>query len=355
MEYSSGFRGGKAIGSKTGLVVPTFWLIPAWIAATVGRKEVFMRISNPVYNGYFADPFVWKAGDEYFAIGTGPDEAGGAVRDKPLIFPLLRSRDLMNWVAAGDALERPDPALGSTFWAPEVASSKGRFWLYYSVGRGDARHQIRVAVSDSPLGPYRDARTESLVFPDNPPFAIDPHPFQDDDGTWYLFYARDFLDSAARSGTALAVDRLTAMDRVAGEGTTVLRARHDWQRFMANRPMYGAQYDWHTLEGPFVRKRGGRYFCFFSAGRWENDTYGVDYAVADSVLGPYSDAGNEAGPRVLRTIPGRAIGPGHNSIVAGPDGEDYLVYHAWDPQMTARRMQISRLDWTPEGPRCEAE
>lgn len=314
-----------------------------------------MRLSNPVYPHYFADPFVWKVGDEYFAIGTGPEEAGGAIGTKRLVFPLLRSQDLAHWVDAGDALERPNASLGNTFWAPEVAYSQGRFWLYYSVGFGDARHQIRVAVADSPLGPYRDARPEPLVFPDDPPFVIDPHPFQDDDGAWHLFHARDFLDSGARSGTALAVVRLTAMDRVAAGQTTVLRAQHDWQRFMANRPMYGSVYDWHTLEGPFVRKHGGRYFCFFSAGRWENDTYGVDYAVADQVQGPYSDAGNEQGPRVLRTIPGRVIGPGHNSVVTGPDGTEQMVYHAWDPAMTARRMHVSPLEWTPEGPRCSVE
>jgi len=80
----------------------------------------------------------------------------------------------------------------------------------------------------------------------------------------------------------------------------------------------------------------------------------VDYAVADTVLGPYSDAGNDAGPRVLRTIPGKVIGPGHNSIVRGPDDKDYLAYHAWDAAMTARRLCIDPLAWTAHGPRSKA-
>ena len=143
------------------------------------------------------------------------------------------------------------------------------------------------------------------------------------------------------------------MTQLRDEPRTVLRARHDWQRFESNRAIYNGTYDWHTVEGPCVRKRNGRYYCFYSAGRWENDTYGVDYAVADHVLGPYSDSGNESGPRVLRTIPGSLIGPGHNSIVSTPDGEDWIVYHAWDPGMTARRMFIDRLVWTADGPRCE--
>ena len=314
-----------------------------------------MDFSNPVYPGYFADPFVWHWGEDYFAIGTGPDETTGELGRRRRVFPLLRSKDLTRWEPAGDALERPDPKLGSNFWAPEVACAEGRFWLYYSVGHGDQLHQIRVAAADSPLGPYRDVHEEPLVAPTDPPFAIDPHPFQDDDGNWYLFYARDRLDSGrvehfgeVRPGTVLALDRLIGMDRVAGEERVILRARRDWQRFMAGRSIYGGTYDWHTLEGPFVRKRAGRYYCFYSGGRWENDTYGVDFAVADHIMGPYSDVGNESGPRVLKTQPGRVIGPGHNSIVAAPDGTDCIVYHAWDPPMTRRRMFVDSLEWTPE-------
>ena len=149
------------------------------------------------------------------------------------------------------------------------------------------------------------------------------------------------------------VARMKSMIELEDEGRVVLRAKHDWQRFEQNREMYGARYDWHTLEGPFVRKHEGRYYCFYSAGRWENETYGVDYAVSDRVPGPYSDEGNETGPRVLHTAANELIGPGHNSIVRGPDAADYIVYHAWDRNMTARRMFIERLIWTNGGPRLE--
>jgi GH43 family beta-xylosidase len=149
------------------------------------------------------------------------------------------------------------------------------------------------------------------------------------------------------------VARMKSMTELEDEGRVVLRARSDWQRFQANRPMYERIWDWHTLEGPFVRKHEGRYYCFYSGGRWENESYGVDYGVAEHVLGPFSDEGNESGARVLHTIPNRLIGPGHSSIVAGPDGDDYIAYHAWDKDMKARQMFIDRLSWTPNGPRCE--
>ena len=111
--------------------------------------------------------------------------------------------------------------------------------------------------------------------------------------------------------------------------------------------------DWHTLEGPCVRKQNGVYHCFYSGGCYQGEGYGVDYGTASSVLGPYSDSGNESGARVLRTLPGKIIGPGHHSIVVGPDDQaEFIVYHAWDPAMTGRRMHIDRLEWTENGPRC---
>ena len=84
--------------------------------------------------------------------------------------------------------------LGTDYWAPEVVEADGRFWLYYSVGHGDAGHHLRVAVADHPFGPFRDT---GVNLTPHEQFAIDPHPFRDDDGTWYLFYARDVLDGAA--------------------------------------------------------------------------------------------------------------------------------------------------------------
>jgi len=71
--------------------------------------------------------------------------------------------------------------------------------------------------------------------------------------------------------------------------------------------------------------------------------------VADHPLGPWVEP-RSARPTLLRSVPGALLGPGHNSVVTGPDGADWLVYHAWDASFTARRMCLDRLDWTPDGP-----
>jgi beta-xylosidase len=318
-----------------------------------------MNHRKPAHPGYFADPFVWRSGDEYYAIGTGHEEAEGVVprATTPSVFPLLQSRDLADWRSAGHALVRPDEALGGNFWAPEIAYADGRWHLYYSVGHVDKLHQLRVAMSEHPLGPYIDYA--QLTDPAEVPFAIDPHPFRDDDGRWYLFHARDFLDvqedaiGKVRAGTALVVAELETMTRLSSTVHTVLRARCDWQRFASQRSMYGRVFDWHTLEGPCVIKERDRYYCLYSGGCWRGDTYGVDYTVADRVLGPYEDVADRAGPRVLRTVPGKIIGPGHCSVVTAPDGVTrMIVYHAWDAGMTARRMYIDELSFDAAGPRA---
>jgi GH43 family beta-xylosidase len=315
-----------------------------------------MRYTNPVFTSYFADPFVWRDGDDYFAVGTGPEEAAGVVAAsrQPTVFPLLRSRDLVHWDVLGRALVRPDDTLGNNFWAPEIVCADARWYLYYSVGHGDRWHQLRVATSASPVGPYADC--VPLTDVSEVPFAIDPHPFRDDDGRWYLFHARDFLsslpDRSCRAGTALVVRELETMTRLAATEHVVLRARHDWQRFAEDRPMYGGIFDWHTLEGPCVLKHDGRYYCLYSGGCWQTASYGTDYAVARQVLGPYDDDGSAAGPRVLRTVPGHVIGPGHCSVVPGRDHDHHVIaYHAWDVAMTARTMRIDDLWLGAAGPR----
>lgn len=275
----------------------------------------------------------------YHAYGTGSVRGGR-------IFEVLHSPDLVTWRSLGGALEPPPGVEATDYWAPEVAVCDGTHFLYYSCGVGDAGHQLRVATAADPAGPFTDS---GVVLTPDEPFAIDAHPFRDADGRWYLYYARDELEGE-RPGTVLAVDRLDTMTRPAGAPRTILRATADWQRFRRDRPMYGRVLDWHTLEGPFVRRRDGRYWCLYSGGAWETEGYGLSFAVADTPLGPFTDPPGPPGARILRTVPGRVLGPGHASVVTTPAGHDYLAYHAWDPARTRRRMFLDRLEWGPDGP-----
>lgn len=303
-----------------------------------------LAYANPVYQGSFADPFVLKHGGVWHAYGTGPCGPEGVWGE----FPTLRSEDFVYWEPGQPALMRPSGFEGGSFWAPEVACSDGLFFLYYSVGQGDKAHQIRVSVSDSPHGPFED---RGRLTPESCPFAIDACPYQHPDGSCWLFYASDLVEGE-RPGTVLFVDRLISMTELAGEPSLVARATKDWQRFEKDRAIYGKNLDWHTLEGPAVHFRDGRVWCLYSGGNWQNETYGVDFVVADHPLGPWEDTATDHA-RTLKTLPGKALGPGHNSVCQGPDGvTDYIVYHAWNLERTHRQMRVDPLAWTEDGPRC---
>jgi GH43 family beta-xylosidase len=291
---------------------------------------------NPVFDQYMADPFVLQHEGHYYAYGTG------SLSPEGWAFPVLHSTDLVHWEKHGWGLIPPG---GDEFWAPEVAYHDGVFYMYYSAHGIDGKdHQLRVATCTSPLGPFQDAGR--VLVPDQP-FTIDAHPFQDQDGQWYLFYSQDFLtlDDPYRVGTGIVVDHLLDMFTLSGRPRVVIRPHADWQLFRAQRSMYGAVYDWYTIEGPALRFHNNHYYCFYSGGAWEHDNYGISYVVADHVMGPYIlPAANHQ--VLLSSVPERVIGPGHNSFTTSPNGDqEYIIYHAWDPEMTARRMCIDKLDW----------
>lgn len=308
--------------------------------------------TNPVYAASMPDPSVVRYGEFYYAAGT----TGSARTPDGRIFKLLRSRNLVDWEELGGALVPPSPRRGVQYWAPELTAHNGQFYLYYSMSRPEPESfALRVAVSAQPEGPYVDTGTP-LVDCETNRFTIDAFPFRDDDGQWYLFYARNFTNDTpgVHPGTAIVVDRLLDMTRLAGDCRVVVRARYDWTLYEANRRMdvYGRTFNWHTIEGPCVVKRGGRYYCFYSGANWQTPRYGVDYVVANHPLGPYTGQGDAA--RVLRGVPGHVRGPGHHSIVTGPDGRtQYMVYHAWDTAMKERQMWVDKLIWTADGPRCQ--
>ena len=287
---------------------------------------------NPVYNRSFPDPFVLKFAGIYYAFSTGRSSDGR-------VFGMLRSEDLVSWVELAGAmapLEHDHPC----YWAPEVTYSNGRFYLYYSVGN-EKLMEIRVAISDRPDGDYVDAgRTLTTE-----EFAIDAHVIRDDDGAWYMFYATDFFEHT-HIGTGIVVDRMLDPYTLEGKPRPVTRAKFDWQIYDAARKEKGGV-RWHTVEGPFVLKRKGLYYEMFSGGNWQNISYGVSYAVSNTILADeeweqFSD-GVQTLP-ILRTIPGDVIGPGHNCVVVGPNGRDlYCIYHCWSNG--ERVLAIDRMDY----------
>jgi len=304
---------------------------------------------NPFWSVGFADPFLLKARGRYYAYAT---ESVDRPPDGASVFPILTSPDLVQWSEAGTAL----PALGAPYfryWAPEVTEHNGRFLLYYAVHTDEFAAAIRVAVAERPEGPFEDSGRDltSHLFP----WAIDPHVFRDDDGRWYLYLTIEYWDDpAGLVGSGNAVARMRDPFTLEGPPARVTPPRHAWQLFEARRPEKGGV-DWYTVEGPAVMRHRRRYYEMFSGGCYYRDNYAVSYATSDTPLGlggmhdaSWSDwPGRRDGDGLLmRGDPAHAIGPGHNSLVLGPNNADlYIAYHAWPGEMSARRPCLDRLFW----------
>lgn len=180
-----------------------------------------------------ADPFILYDADSGYHYAYSTDGA-----DPGYQFAIYRSPDLATWEhIPGGALKMSDGQWGRDwFWAPEVYhnSETGLFFLFYSARMRDgiAEHfryadfeepsKIGVAVSDSPMGPFRnivdqpidyrpydpDYRDVNLIMDEEqkkPPATqeeantaplgtylpfIDPNVFFDD-GRIYLYYSRN--------------------------------------------------------------------------------------------------------------------------------------------------------------------
>jgi GH43 family beta-xylosidase len=289
---------------------------------------------NPVYARPSPDPFVIKYLDTFWCYCTGPAADGRC-------FPILRSKDLVQWVDCGGAMDAINNS-DREYWAPEVSYWDGLFYMYYSVGDGSAMH-IRVAVADSPSGPFVDKGIRLT----REEFAIDPHVFTDDDGRRWMFYATDFLQHT-HIGTGTVRDLLLDSLTLAGHPTIVSRARFDWQVFDPERVEKGGV-RWHTVEGPSVVKYKDHYFQMFSGGNWKNVSYGVGYAYTSDIASEEEwtqVCDGEATMPLLRTVPGRAIGPGHNCVIHGPDNRQaFCIYHRWNETGDARVICIDRMEF----------
>lgn len=62
-------------------------------------SEAGNTISNPVIPGFYPDPSICRAGDDYYIACSSFEYFPGV--------PILHSRDLVHWTQIGNALDRP--------------------------------------------------------------------------------------------------------------------------------------------------------------------------------------------------------------------------------------------------------
>jgi GH43 family beta-xylosidase len=283
-----------------------------------------------------ADPFVLAVDDWYYLYHTGHDVG----------IPVYRSRDLIAWSSLGLALS-PDPRVpwaACDFWAPEVIFRDGRFFMYVAVAStlpdgspDDENRRLAVAHSDGPEGPFT-LSVEPLI---DDEWAIDAHPFQDDDGSWWLYYNVRNEETRYTDGTigcGNAVTKLTAPQSTSDESRTILRPTERWEG--------NGDGSWYWNEGAFVVRRGGKLVQTYSGGWFADGTYAIGTATAERPDGPWRK--NVENPLLVSSD--RVVGPGHNCIVTGPDGfTTFLVYHAHVDGQPCRAAFMTEMHWVGDG------
>ena len=306
------------------------------------RVEAGATFRNPVVSDGgsrdHGDPFVLRHLDRYFLFHTTDDgDSGISVHESP---------DLVHWTFKGYALE-PGPSghwAETDLWAPEVLHRHGTFFMYVAGtrmgpdGEGvEADRRQGLARSASPLGPYV-LDPEPLV---TDVWSIDGHPFEDEDGSLWLFY--NIRTAATRfrgkPGSGTVVDRLIAPDRLEGEPTQVAFPSEDWEGRADQRAYWN--------EGSWVLKRRGEYHHLYSGGHYLDATYAIGLTSARHPRGPWrKDPDNP----ILRSGH-RITGPGHHSVILGPDGVTaYAVYHAYDGVLEGRKVHLDRITWCGDRP-----
>ena len=96
------------------------------------------------------------------------------------------------------------------------------------------------------------------------------------------------------------------------------------------------------VEAPDLVRHGSKYYLFYSANDYASTKYGVGYAVADKVEGPYIK--NLSNPILATDLKVGVVGPGGEDVVVGPDGNTWILYHAWAAG-GYRNLYLDRLVW----------
>ena len=274
-------------------------LIQKW-----GKPEEYSRnISNPVIEGYYADPYAMYSNktNKYYIYPT----SDGYNNWEGTYFKTFSSINLVNWVDEGVILDlNKDVSWADrNAWAPciiEKKTNNGYKYYYYFT----AAQNIGVAVADDPTGPFLYSGQPLIDFkPEgiNRGQEIDPDAFHDPvSGKDYLYWGNGYLALAELNDDMISLKKNT-LKVITPEDGTFREAIH-----------------------LFYRK--GIYYFLWSENDTRSEDYRVRYATSESPTGPLNIPEDNL---ILTKRSDNAIwGTGHNSTLK-VDGKDewYIVYH----------------------------
>ncbi|MGH8501463.1 MAG: family 43 glycosylhydrolase [Gammaproteobacteria bacterium] len=274
--------------------------------------------TNPVLAGNYPDPSVVRVGKDYWATATS---SGWAPQ-----FPILHSRDLVNWSVAGSVFQQRPAWSDGNYWAPEITHHRGQYFVYYVARKIGGGRCVAVATSRQPTGPYQDHGPlvcQKLG-------SIDPMAIRDEHGQPYLVWKRG--GNTRNLPTPILAQKLSKDGlRLIGERTELIRNDAAWEA--------------KVVEAPFIVRRGGWFYMFYSG----DDccslqcNYALGVARSPYLLGPWEK--NPANPILKGNETWKC--PGHGSVVRDAQGLTYLLYHAFqrDAVYVGRQALLDEVKW----------
>jgi arabinoxylan arabinofuranohydrolase len=299
----------------------------AHVEAFTGANRWKPGPTNPIFKDAFtADPapFVYK---DTLYVYVGHDQAKGEEMFTMTEWLVYSTKDMVTWEAHPPIMKPTDFKWAiRDAWASQVTEKNGKFYFYATVKHADPYpgDSIGVAVSDSPLGPFVDARGTALVRNDmtvgkNAWGDIDPTVFTDTDGTSWLMWGNANTWRAKLKANMIEID---------GEIEEIVL------------PNY--------TEGPWLHKRGGLYYLTYAAIDEKDGWEVIAYATGPTVKGPWK-------------YQGRITGTAQNSFTIHPGiiefkGQWYFFYHNATLELNGQTGAIGRrsvcveyLYYNPDG------
>jgi len=280
-----------------------------------------VKINNPIIKDKFtADAAALVYNDKVY-LYAGHDEAENDFHFyKMNEWLVYSSSDMVTWE------EHPVPLKTSDFswasgdaWAAQVIERNGKFYWYVTVSHGSINGKaIGVAISDSPIGPFKDALGKALITNDMTTQTdiswddIDPTVIVDDDGQAYLFWGNTVCHYAKLKDNMIELD---------GPIQTI------------ELPNF--------TEAPWIHKRGEWYYLSYAYQFPEK----IGYAMSKSINGPWEFKG------ILNEIAGNS-NTNHQAIIEFK-GVPYFIYHNGSIQPNGgsfrRSICIDKLYYNEDG------
>lgn len=256
------------------------------------------------------DPFIFEDGGKYYIYATAHD--GVALYTADDIFG--------DWHFYGYVCQVEGCV---QYWAPSVIKVEDTYYIYVSCQCDGFFQHLHVASSDSPCGPFVDAK----MLYDR--FSIDSHAVKTEKGL-FLFYAEN-NENCDRVGTRVFVDRLLDPYTPEYKPREIIVPTFYEENF--NGRMINGKL-WHTIEGPFWFFKDGWHYLMYSGGCYENDTYHIGYCTAktnemDLTKIDFVKHTDNGGFDPVMIKNDFEEGVGHHSVILLGD-QYYAVYHGRD-------------------------